>query len=201
LISDSSLSWKKHIDSLTPKLNKSCFVIGAIKLFLSLESLKMIYFSYVHSIITYGIISWGNPSHTNNLFNIPKRIIRVMTNSINRDSGQELFKSWSILPLQSQYILLSSIFVVMNKSLFTINSEMYSIDTRHGIDLHFPHSNLTLFLKGVYYSGIKIFNHLPLVIQSLSHNLKQFKAALMKFLTSKPFYSIKEFLNFKLYRN
>jgi hypothetical protein len=74
---------------------------------------------------------------------------------------------------------------------------VYNINTRHGIDLHFPQSNLTLFQKGAYYSRIKIFNHLPLFIKSLSHDFKQFKSALMKFLISNSFYSVEEFLNYK----
>jgi hypothetical protein len=53
---DSSLSWKNHIDHLIYKLNKSCYVLRSIKSILSLESIKMVYFSYVHSLLTYGII-------------------------------------------------------------------------------------------------------------------------------------------------
>jgi hypothetical protein len=120
-----------------------------------------------------------------------------MTNSNNRDCCWELFKSLSILPLQSQHKLSISVFVVMNKNLFTFNSEVYNMNTRHGIDLHFPHSNLTLFQKGAHYSKIKIFNHILLFIKSLSHDLKQFKSALMKFVTSNSFYSVEEFFNYK----
>jgi hypothetical protein len=60
-----------------------------------------------------------------------------------------------------------------------------------------PQWNRTLFHKGAYYSGIKIFNHLLLFIKSLSHNLKQCKSALKKFLISNSFYSVEEFLNYK----
>jgi hypothetical protein len=59
LIIDRSLPWKNHIDSLIPKLNNSCFAIRLIKLFSSPEILRMFYFSYFDSIITYGIIFWG----------------------------------------------------------------------------------------------------------------------------------------------
>jgi hypothetical protein len=73
----------------------------------------------------------GRNLDTNNLFKIQKRIIRIMTNSSNRDSCRELFKSLSVLPLQSQYILSISVFVVGNKNLFTFNSEVYNINTVH----------------------------------------------------------------------
>jgi hypothetical protein len=89
---DSSLSWKNHIDQLIYKLNKSCYVMGSIKSFLSLETMKMIYFSYVHSLLTYGIIFWGTSSHVKSVFKIQKRIIGIMTNSRSKDSCRDLFK-------------------------------------------------------------------------------------------------------------
>jgi hypothetical protein len=47
---DNTLSWKEHIVELTSKLNKACYAIKAIKLFVSRDVLKMT-FSYVHSIM------------------------------------------------------------------------------------------------------------------------------------------------------
>jgi len=43
------------------------------------------------------------------------------------DSCRELFKHLRILPLQSQYILSLLIFVVDNKNLFYVNSEIYTL--------------------------------------------------------------------------
>ena len=63
---DTSLSWKYHIEELKPKLNKACTyrnTIRSVKPFMSLEVLRMTYFSYVHSVLSYGIIFWGNSSY------------------------------------------------------------------------------------------------------------------------------------------
>jgi hypothetical protein len=49
-------------------------------------------------------------------------------------------------------------------------------------DLHYPLSQLTVFQKGTYYAGIKVFNSLPAAIKELSHNIKQFKLVLKNFL-------------------
>jgi hypothetical protein len=65
------------------------------------KGLRMIYLSYVHSIITYGIILGGNSPHSTHIFNIQKWIIRIMTNSRGRDSCRQLCKILEILPLQS----------------------------------------------------------------------------------------------------
>jgi len=56
---DSTLSWKPHIDQLISKLNSACYVIRSLKSLIPLETLRMIYFSSVRTIISYGIIFWG----------------------------------------------------------------------------------------------------------------------------------------------
>ena len=86
----------------------------------------------------------------------------------NRISCCELFKKLHILPLYSQYILSLVLFVVKNIEQFISNSEVHSINTRHRLDLYPPSIKLTKYKKGVYYSGIKIFNHLPQNIKNLS---------------------------------
>jgi hypothetical protein len=43
---DSTLSWKQHIDTITPKLNKACYIIRRSKLFLSTDALKMVYYAF-----------------------------------------------------------------------------------------------------------------------------------------------------------
>jgi len=39
---DNTLSWKQHIDTITPKLNKACYIIRRSKLYLSNDALKML---------------------------------------------------------------------------------------------------------------------------------------------------------------
>jgi len=56
LVFTNSLSWKDHITQLIPKLSKACYVLRCIRPFMSQDALKSIYYSYFHSLITYGII-------------------------------------------------------------------------------------------------------------------------------------------------
>jgi len=58
LIIDDSLSWKAHIDQMMSKLNTACFVIRTIQAIMSPETSRMVYFAYIHSIMSYGIV-WG----------------------------------------------------------------------------------------------------------------------------------------------
>jgi hypothetical protein len=59
---------------------------------MSLEVMELICFSYLHSIMSYGIIFWGNSVHSKYIFKIQKRTIRIITNAGIRDSCWDLFK-------------------------------------------------------------------------------------------------------------
>jgi hypothetical protein len=51
LVIDDNLSWRSHIDLMISKLNKASYVIRVLNPFLSLECLKIVYFSLFHSVI------------------------------------------------------------------------------------------------------------------------------------------------------
>ena len=53
---DNTLSWKNHIDMIAPKLSQVCYTVRRAKPYLSWDALKMIYYIFFHSIMTYGLI-------------------------------------------------------------------------------------------------------------------------------------------------
>jgi hypothetical protein len=57
---DNTLSWKHHIDTVIPKLKKACYIIRRSKLCISHAALKMVYYAFFHSVMSYGLIFWGN---------------------------------------------------------------------------------------------------------------------------------------------
>jgi hypothetical protein len=72
--------------------------------------------------------------------------------------------------------------VANNKNKFKIISDVQHINTRQKSNFYQPSSNVSLYQKGVYSTGIKVFNHLPPIIENLSDSPKQFKSALRKYL-------------------
>jgi len=116
---DDAQSCKAHIDQMMSRLNRACFVIRMIQAIMSLETLRMVYFAYIHSIISYGIILRGNQPLSDRIFKIPKRLIRIIMSSRTRHSSRELFKKLEILPLYSQYIYSVSIFGIKTNIYFT----------------------------------------------------------------------------------
>ena len=73
LILDSTLTWQLHIDKICTKLKTGCYILRSLKSCLLVDNLKMIYFSYNHSIITYGIIFWGNSASSDEVFKLQKK--------------------------------------------------------------------------------------------------------------------------------
>ena len=79
---------------------------------MSLDVLSSTYFSYAHSIISCGIVFWGNSSYSEDIFKIQKRIIRIIMNSRRNAPCPQLFKDLNILPLKSQYIYTPSLYLL-----------------------------------------------------------------------------------------
>ena len=167
LVTASSLSCKDHITQLTSKLCKACYVLRCIRLLKSQDTLISVYKTYFHSLISYGIVFWGNSSNSLHVFWLQKRAFRIITGSRPRDSCRGVFKKMRILPLQSQYILSLLLFIVNNKNFSHVNSEIHGLNITKNSNLHQPQANLSLYQKGAYYSGIKVFNSLPFNIKKI----------------------------------
>jgi hypothetical protein len=85
-------------------------------------------------------------------------------------------------------------FVVQNKYLFSTRIANHNIDTRQRNNVYLPQADLTIYQKGTYYLGIKIFNNLPLEIKNVAGNQNIFKITLKKILYTSSFYTIEECL-------
>jgi hypothetical protein len=162
-----------------------------------LDTFKVIYFAHIHSIINYGITFWGSSSYANKVFILQKKIIRIITNTRPRDSCREVFKNMEIMTLHSQYIYSLILYTVNNKYLFSTNNETHKYSTRYNNNLHLPIANLPKFNKGAYISGVKVFNHLPQYIKTLTNDQKCFKSILKRFLCYHSFHSMDEYYEYK----
>jgi len=158
-----------------------------------LPTLRIIYYAYIHSILSYGIILGGNSTNVNKLFILQKKIVRILSNIGPRDSCREAFKKLEIMMLYSQYIFSLILFTIDNKHLFTSNNEIHKYSTMNYTNLHMPTVNLSRFHKGPFISAIKAYNHLPRYLKLLVNDMKCFKIYHKKFLHQESFYSVKEY--------
>jgi hypothetical protein len=105
----------------------------------------------------------------------------------------EIFSSSLEFYHWSQYIFSVLLFVWKNRKLFSINHDAHNLQTRQRSNLYLPTSTLTLYQKGVYFAGIKLFNNLPLEIKEIIGIHKQFKISLRRYLITHCFYDLKEY--------
>jgi hypothetical protein len=97
VIIDSSLTWREHTDYINSKLNSLGYMVRSLRPVLGLKIILQIYFSYVHSVLNYGIMFWGVSPHSRPIFVTQKRIVRCKMKAKPMDSCRELFKRLGIL--------------------------------------------------------------------------------------------------------
>ena len=69
LFINNNLSWNRHIESIKSKLSPSCYAVGSVKRFLTINTLKMMYY-YYHSVMTYGLLFSGNSPENIKIFRL-----------------------------------------------------------------------------------------------------------------------------------
>ena len=128
---------------------------------------------------------------------IPQRVSKYLSHKKRIIIGtREYFKTLQILPLASQYILSTAVFIIFKKDLFKMISEIHSFK-RGDTNFFQPMTNLKMCQKGPCSSGIKVYNKLPLEIRKLSDNVKLLKNILRKFLLKQSFYTLEEYFSIK----
>lgn len=71
------------------------------------------------------------------------------------------------------------LYVINNKNKFELYSDVYNVSTRQKYNFHQPSSCLSLYKKGVYSTGMKVFNSLSQSIKIFSDNSNQFICSLL----------------------
>jgi hypothetical protein len=93
---------------------------------MSIDSLKMVYYSYFHSLIAYRIIFWGNSSFSLQVFKSEQNYKNYVWTTC---SSRDVFKTLNILPLKSQYIYSLLLFTVNNGDFYHSVSHIHDIKT------------------------------------------------------------------------
>jgi hypothetical protein len=68
LVLDKNISWKNHVQKIIPKLSSASYLVRRMYPCCSSDTLKMIYFTYFHTILDYGIIFWGVSVESKRIF-------------------------------------------------------------------------------------------------------------------------------------
>jgi hypothetical protein len=87
-----SINWSCYIEYILSKLSSACYIVKSIKPFMSLNALKMIYYSYFNVIVCYGLPFWENSPHSVKISRMQKTIIKIMIDCKSRVSCRNLFR-------------------------------------------------------------------------------------------------------------
>jgi hypothetical protein len=92
LIIDDTLSWKQHTKQIVNKIAIACYALRNIKHIVSIETLRLIYFAQIHSVMSYGIIFWCGSISAHKVFIMQTK---------PRDSCRKIFEMMRIMTLYS----------------------------------------------------------------------------------------------------
>jgi hypothetical protein len=109
---------------------------------------------------------------------------------------RDLFKNLKILPFYSQDILSPLLFVVDNRSMYILNSDIHNINTRQKLNIHTNIHQKYLYIKKEFTPSASKCSVISLkVSKKATDNIKQFRTALKHYLLTHSFYSLDKYFN------
>jgi len=148
------LSWKLHVDKVHTKIQKFVGIFYKLKFIIPYRVLRMLYFSLVHSQISYGIEVYGVSDKTtlNKLLVLNNKILRIILNEKYSCPTKNLYNTFNILPIEALYqfrlLLMMHKFTHSNSLLpraisnrFSLNHQIHSHRTRSANNFHIENVN------------------------------------------------------------
>ena len=194
VIVDENLTWQQHINYIRSKIAKSLGIIRCAKRNLNFSTLKTLYLSFIHPLLTYCLDVWGGCGETlfQSIFRSQKKAIRLICSARRNAHTHDLFQSLNILTLKNLYFY--SIAVLMYKhhshlttpiinELFSSNRSVNSANTRQQSLLRIPLVHSQKSQKAIRYAGVHVWNQLvPLV--DVNTTFSKFKKSAFSLLNS-----------------
>ena len=101
---DQNLNWKAHVKNLQTKLSSASYALRVISNATSRQIVLTSYYGYIYPHLRYGVVFWGNSTHSDKIFKIQKSCIRIICNLSYREPCKPYFRELGILTLPSLYI-------------------------------------------------------------------------------------------------
>lgn len=192
---DPCFTWKEHINTTCKKMTKGIYALKQIRDITSPQNLKEMYYAYVHSILSYGLMLWGNSTEYERVLKLQKRAVRTLVGGKYRETCREHFKTLQILTSVSQYILEILKYVFRHRLLYKIVvcDNKRSVRRKNGTFLEIPKRRLNMFSKLPFVIGPTFYNTLPEEIKTMTRE-NNFLDSVRRLLLDKTLYSFKEFM-------
>ena len=195
VVFDKNLDWSQHIQYISKKISKACGALAKIRHCVNLDIRKNVYHALVYSYLRYGILVWGNASHSvlEPLQILSNKIIRIMdflpSGNIDLVSAYKELKLLQVKKIHSLE-LGKFVFKEKNNLLPTEIANYFEIDSNDRPHDHFVrHVRAPRFIcrsktgeTSLQFGGMKLWNNIPPEIKtSESYNIfkKNFKKHLI----------------------
>ena len=131
-------------------------VFSKIRTYLTLESSKLIYYSFIHSPMRYGLVFWQAAAeiHLNRISRLNKRAIRLVTASSRLEHTSPLFLKCGVLKFNDLRSLELAKFIhrdLMYENCFVseTHSDRHSYPTRGRLNLVPPQTRTNIAFKSL----------------------------------------------------
>ena len=189
---DSRLQWGPHLKALAGRLSSAAYAVRKIRQFTDVDTARLVYFSYFHSIMTYGILLWGRAADIESIFILQKRAIRAIYNLRRRDSLRDRFKEINIMTVPCQYIYENIMYVRKNLHLFSKRGDRHNYNTRNRDQLVQPGFRLAKVDSTFMGYCLKCYNKIPQNILEL--NETKFKTCIKRTLCKRAYYKLGDYI-------
>jgi len=201
VIIDENISWKFHIKSIENKISKNISMLYKIKPFLNMESLKIIYFSFIHSYLSYCNIAWGSTNYgkLKKIYSKQKHACRIIFGVNRTVNGESLLKKLNVLNVYKLNIYQVMLFTFKSKHALSPNIfHSYFTKISHKYPTKFSSDNFVIPRSYLKLSSFQIQYRGPFIWKSflknivkdkilLNFSLEQFKRESKRFLLEKNF--------------
>ncbi|XP_039288183.1 uncharacterized protein LOC120352300 [Nilaparvata lugens] len=189
---DSKLSWNSHIQQVTSRLSRICFLLLKMRGLVTEKYLIMMYHALFHCHITYGLLLWGHSAGAADVLRLQKRAIRIITGSDHLAHCKPIFARLGVLSVFSHYILLCLVYVKKIQHTLAARSDIHRHNTRRSELLDIPRRRLHRSQASYRISALKFYNKLPNSVKQLDE--AAFRRTVRKLLCAKAYYSVNEFM-------
>ena len=98
IIINENMKWEGHTAHLSTKIGRNVGMLSRLKYIIPFHILKMLYFTLVHSSLSYGTLAWG--FSVGGLAVLQKKAIRAITHAKYNSHTEHTFKTLKILKIE-----------------------------------------------------------------------------------------------------
>ena len=192
ILLDENITWRNHIASIESKVSKNLGILYKARTYLNINSTKQLYFSFIHSYLSYGNIAWAstNKSKLNTLHRRQKHASRIIYFKDKNTHAKPLLKKLNALNIYqlNVYQVLLFMHKVKNNSIpnvfknaFIINSNKYNT-TNANTTFYKPFFKTKCSQFSITFRGPHLWNYLvPNQMKSLPYSVFQSKTKRISF--------------------